>query len=142
MAINRTYGLKRNLGDIIYNPISGVVTCTYSQFFFKTIKIGQTFPVFDADKTEIKGITKATLRLLTSFNSLKNKKITNSEYGLFITTHKLKEIKAIGDKGLVKVGYLTGEIGIENKNANSYKSQIQEEPDSVSTLDDNKEILF
>lgn len=128
----RNYGIERTLGDIIYNPNTKSVFCNIKfGFFSKTVnlvkqqdggfdlvvskanseelvKIGKTYPV-----ANVEGITKGTLGLLKKYDKELQKEITDSSDALFISTHKLKETKAIGDTGLLKIGYLKGQIGIE-----------------------------
>lgn len=128
----RNYGIERTLGDIIYNPNTESVFCNIKfGFFSKTVnlvkqqdggfdlvvskanseelvKIGKTYPV-----ANVEGITKGTLGLLKKYDKELQKEITDSSDALFISTHKLKETKAIGDTGLLKIGYLKGQIGIE-----------------------------
>ncbi len=138
MATKRTYGKERTLGDIIYNPHNKTVFTSINLGFFgkksitlvkkddgsfdlmvskynseELIQIGRTFPAKDKNGNPIEGITQGTLGLLKRYDSELKKEITDNSDALFITTHKLKETKALGDSGLIKVGYIKGKFGIE-----------------------------
>lgn len=171
MAIKRSYGKERTLGDIIYNPQTKSVFCTINLGFFgkKTITlikraddnaydlavtytrngeeqiaiIGKTFPV-KKNGSVIEGLTQGTLGLLKRYDSEKSKEITDSSDALFITTHKLKEPKTFGDKGFKKVGYITGKFGIEDDIAsnNGSSSYNNNEPEVQEYDDDNEPIPF
>ncbi len=163
----RTFGKNRNLGDIIYNPSTKSVFCKINLGFFgnktitlvkredncydlmvskynseETIKVGQTFPVKNKGET-VEGLTQTTLGLFSEYDSIKQKNITSSNDGLFITTHKLKEPKKIGDKGFQKVGYITGKFGIEIEASAS--NDTPAEPESVTSnevdYDDDNEVI-
>ncbi len=164
-TITREYGKERTLGDIIYNPSNGSVFCNIQLGFFsktinlkkredgcydilvsrfnseETVKIGQTFPVTKQDKSVVEGLTQCTLGLITTYDSTKQKNVTNSDDALFMTTHKLKEPKAFGDKGFKKVGYITGKFGIERDIAsnNGSASYNTNEPESTPEYDDDGE---
>ncbi|MFA6195263.1 MAG: hypothetical protein WC656_01310 [Sulfurimonas sp.] len=170
-TIKRTYGKNRNLGDIIYNPQTKTVFCSINLGFFgsktitlmkrtedgcydlivskynseETIKIGQTFPAKDRDGKIINGLTKATLALLSKYDNEKKKNVSDSSDALYITTHKLKEPISFGDKGFKKVGYITGQFGIEDDIAsnNGSSSENSQAPDNAPDYDDdNEEIPF
>lgn len=161
-AIKRNYGKDRTLGDIIYNPNTGSVFCKIELGFFsktinlkkredgcydilvskfnseETVKIGQTFPVRKQDNSVVEGLSQSTLGLFSAYDSVKQKTLSKTEDALFITTHKLKEPKAIGDKGFLKVGWITGNFGIEIADASSNSSDAHEyqEPDNTPVYDD------
>ncbi len=138
----RTYGKERTFGDIIYNPNTKSVFCSINLGFFgkttvtlikraddnafdlmksytdkqgqeQVICVGKTFPAKRKDGTVIEEITKGTLGLLKKYDNEKKKEITDSSDALFITTHKLKERKPLGETGLLKIGFITGMFGIE-----------------------------
>lgn len=139
----RTYGKQRTLGDIIYNPATKSVFCSINLGFFgkttvtlvkrqddgaydlmkaytdrngqeQVVCVGKTFPAKKTDGTLVENVTKGTLGLLSRYDSEKRKNVTDSSDALFITTHKLKESKALGDSGMLKVGFITGVFGIED----------------------------
>jgi hypothetical protein len=137
----RTYGNERTFGDILYSPKTQSVFCNIELGFFgrttvtlqkrdddtydllksyidkqgqeQVIKLGQTFPVTKADGTPVEGMTKATLGLFKRYDKVIGKEVTDNSDALFITTHKLKEPKPLGNSGLMKVGFITGQFGIE-----------------------------
>lgn len=153
--IKRSYGKERTLGDIIYNPQTKSVFCSINLGFFgkKNISlikraddgaydlavpytkngeehiatIGKTFPVKDGKGAIVDGLTQGTLGLLKRYDSEKKKEITDNSDALFITTHKLKENKPLGDNGFIKVGYVTGRFGIEDDIASNNGASSQEE---------------
>lgn len=171
-TIKRTYGKQRNLGDIIFNPQTKTVFCSINLGFFgsktitlikraedgcydlmvskynseETIKVGQTFPVKDKNGNIVDGLTKATLALLSSYDKEKKKNVSDSSDALYITTHKLKEPVAFGEKGFKKVGYITGQFGIEDDIASNNGASSQEEnyqnTDEPQYDDDGDEIPF
>lgn len=149
--VKRIYGLERNLGDIIYNPATKTVFCKINfGFFAKTVtlvkqenggfdmmvskanseelvRIGKTYPV-----ANVEGITKGTLGLLKRYDKELEKEITDNSDALFISTHKLKQTKAIGESKLLKIGYIKGQIGIEisdDENNNGENTTISRVPD-------------
>lgn len=170
--IKRSYGKERTIGDIIFNPATKSVFCSINLGFFgkKNITlikraddgaydlavtftrngeeqiaiIGKTFPVKDRDGAVVDGLTQGTLGLLKRYDSEKKKEITDSSDALFITTHKLKENKPLGNSGLLKVGYISGRFGIEDDIA-SNNGAASEPNDSQNTPeydDDGDEIPF
>lgn len=171
--IKRSYGKERTLGDIIYNPQTKSVFCSINLGFFgkKNITlikraddgaydlvvayakngeehiatIGKTFPVKDRNGAVVDGLTQGTLGLLKRYDSEKRKEIIDSSDALFITTHKLKEKKVLGDSGLLKVGYISGRFGIEDDIASNNSASSQEENyqnDEPQYDDDGDEIPF
>jgi hypothetical protein len=169
--INRTYGKERTLGDIIYNPQTKSVFCSIDLGFFgkKNITlikraddgaydlaityskngeeqiaiIGRTFPTKKRDGSLADGLTQGTLGLLKRYDAGLNKEITDSSDALFITTHRLKEQKAFGDKGFIKVGFITGKFAIEIvEEAPKGESQQQSHSDTPEYDDDGDEIPF
>lgn len=169
-TIKRTYGKQRNLGDIIFNPQTKTVFCSINLGVFEkkftlvkraedgcydlmtskynseeTIKVGQTFPVKDKNGKIVEGLTKGTLALLKKYDNEKKKSVSDSSDALYITTHKLKELVAFGDTGFKKVGYVTGQIGIEDDIASNNGASSQEENyqnDEPQYDDDGDEIPF
>lgn len=138
----RNYGNERNFGDVIYDPkTKSVFTNIDLGFFGRTtltlvkrandgaydlmksyrdknnqeqiICIGKTFPAKKKSGEIIEGMTKGTLGLFKQYDPTTKKTLTNSSDALFITTHKLKDSKPLGDTGLFKVGFITGIFGIE-----------------------------
>jgi len=163
-AIKRVYGKERTLADIVYNPKTKTVFAKLNMGFFgsktvnfslredgcydilvskynseETVKIGQTFPVYNQDKQAIEGLTKATLGLLKRYDAVKQKEITDSSDALFITTHKLKEPKEFGTQGFKKVGYVTGVFGIEIESSVQAEADEPSEVDAVADYDDDGE---
>lgn len=154
--IKRSYGKERTFGDIIYNPKTKSVFCSINLGFFgktaitlvkrqddgaydlmkayndrngqeQVVCIGKTFPVKDKKGEVVDGLTQGTLGLLKRYDNEKKKELTDSSDALFITTHKLKENKPLGDSGLVKVGYISGRFGIEDDIASNNGASSQEE---------------
>lgn len=168
MAIKRHYGQERTLGDIMFNPTTKTVFCSLKLGFFgsktitlmkradgcydllttkynsdETIKIGQTYPVKKQDGTVIEGLTQTTLGLLTTYNEEKKKELTDTTDALFITTHKLKEPKTVGNKGFKKIGYITGKFGIEiAENSQQPNNQHQAPQQPPANEADDEEIPF
>ncbi|MGE4517775.1 MAG: hypothetical protein AB7D96_13040 [Arcobacteraceae bacterium] len=169
-TIKRTYGKERTLGDIIYNPTTKSVFCSINLGFFgkKNITlikraddgaydlavvytkngeehiatIGKTFPSKRKDGSVVEGLTQGTLGLLKRYDAEKKKEFTDSSDALFITTHKLKEPKALGDSGLMKVGYISGKFGIEDDIASSNGVVSDSESHEVEYDDDGEQIPF
>jgi len=170
--IKRTYGKERALGDIIYNPATKSVFCSMNLGFFgkKNITlikrsddgaydlavtytkngeeqiaiVGKTFPSKRRDGAIVQGLTQGTLGLLKRYDSEKKKEVTDNSDALFITTHKLKESKPLGESGLLKVGFITGKFGIEDDIAsnNGVVSDSEPEEPSVEYDDDGEKIPF
>ncbi len=140
-TIKRTYGKERAIGDIFYTPSTKSVWCSIGLGFLgkinltliqdkanggyeiikpykdkqgneQVVKLGKTFVVKDKDGNVVTGLSKGTLGLLKEYDSVAKKELTKSEDCLIITTHKLKENKIINED-LIKVGWLTGQFGIE-----------------------------
>ena len=136
--MSKIYSKEIPLGDILYNKDTKTVLArislgvfskdvtlvknndgTYDMYgtYFKngevmSYKMGKTFPAKRNDGSVVEGITKATFGLESFYDKELGKIIaSNNNMALYITTHKLKEEKQINDK-LVKVGWITGEIGI------------------------------
>ncbi|MFW2553669.1 hypothetical protein [Aliarcobacter butzleri] len=94
--------------------------------------VGKTFAARNEDGSIIEGITKGTFGLSKKYDKELTKNITDNSDALFITTHKLKEKKTLGDSGLLKIGYLSGQFGIEfseNKGTNNSQYISDEEID-------------
>ena len=173
-TIKRSYGKKRILGDIIYNPQTKSVFCSIKLGFFgkttvtlvkrtddgaydlmknykdhnsqeQVVCVGKTFPFKKKDGSLVDGLTQGTLGLLSKYSVEKQKEQTDNSDALFITTHKLKEPKAFGDKGFKKVGYITGQFGIEDDIASNNGSSSENSQAPATTPDyddDNEEIPF
>jgi len=169
--IKRSYGKERIFADIIYNPATKSVFCSLNLGFFgkKNITlikradgaydlavtytkngeeqiaiIGKTFPVKKQSGAIVEGLTQGTLGLLKRYDSKLQKEITDSSDALFITTHKLRENKPLGESGLLKVGYISGRFGIEDDIAsnNGVVSEQEPEQSGVEYDDDGEEIPF
>lgn len=171
--IKRSYGKERNLGDIIYNPQTKSVFCSFNLGFFgkKNITlikraddgaydlavtytkngeeqiaiVGKTFPAKKKDGSLINGLTQGTLGLLKRYDKELKKEITDNSDALFITTHKLKESKQLGESGMMKVGFITGKFGIEDDIASNNGVSSDSEPEysnEVEYGDDGEEIPF
>ncbi len=155
-TIKRNYGLERSFGDIIFNPQAKSVFCNIDLGFFgrttltlvkredgafdlvkpyvdkngneQVITIGKTFPVKKKDGTLVESITKGTLGLFKRYDKKTKKNLTDNSDALFITTFKLKEPQKLGDTGLLKVGYISGQFGIEvaSEQNNNTQEQTQE----------------
>jgi hypothetical protein len=145
--VNRNYGIERGFGDIIYNPKTRSVFANIDLGFFgrttltlikrddggfdlmknytdrdgneQVVCIGKTFPATRRDNTIVSDMTKGTLGLLRKYDDVLKKEITDNSDALYITTHKLKESKPLGDSGLSKVGFITGQFGIEIAEVNN-----------------------
>ena len=155
-TIKRTYGKERNFGDVIYNPQTKSVFCNIELGFFgrttltlikredggfdlmkpyvdkqgqdQVAMIGKTFPAKRKDGTIILDVTKGTLGLFNRYDKESKKNLTDNSDALFITTFKLKEAQKLGDTGLLKVGYISGQFGIEvaSEQNNNTQEQTQE----------------
>lgn len=169
-TVKRTYGKERTLGDIIYNPATKSVFCSINLGFFgkttvtlvrrqdegfdlmksytkdnqeQVVCVGKTFPAKRQDGTIINDVTKGTLGLLKRYDAEKQKEVTDNSDALFITTHKLKEKKSIGQTGMLKIGYLTGVFGIEiaeTSNISNVQQNVQE--NTIEEDFDESEIPF
>lgn len=145
--INRNYGKERGFGDIIYNPKTKSVFANIDLGFFgrttvtllkrddggfdlmksyvdrdgndQIVCIGKTFPATRRDGSQVNDMTKGTLGLLRRYDEVLRKEITDNSDALYITTHKLKEPKPLGDSGLSKVGFISGQFGIEIAEVNN-----------------------
>ena len=147
--VKRDYGKEQSFGDILYNNktktvffsidggIFGRKTIllaknqegTYDMFgtYFQngenmTYRMGKTFEVLNSEKQVVQGLTKGTLGLSTKYSQELQREITSTENAIFIVTHKLKEVKQINED-LVKIGWVTGNFGIESKPENQYPQQ-------------------
>ena len=149
-TIKRTYGKERNFGDVIYNPQTKSVFCNIELGFFgrttltlikredggfdlmkpyvdkqgqdQVAMIGKTFPAKRKDGTIILDVTKGTLGLFKRYDKESKKNLTDNSDALFITTFKLKEAQKLGDTGLLKVGYISGQFGMEIDGEQTQKS--------------------
>jgi hypothetical protein len=159
----RVYGNERTLGDIIYNPTTKSVFMSIELGFFgrttltlvkredgaydlmkpyvdkngtdQVVMIGKTFVAKKKDGTIIDGLTKGTLALLKKYNKEQNKMLNDNSDALFITTHKLKENKPMGESGLIKVGFVTGVFGIEVSASEQNNTQEQNQNEYIETDD-------
>lgn len=162
-TVKRTYGKERTLGDIIYNPATKSVFCSINLGFFgkttvtlvrrqdegfdlmksykdrqdqdQVVCVGKTFPAKRQDGTIIDDVTKGTLGLLKRYDAEKQKEVTDNSDALFITTHKLKEKKSIGQTGMLKIGYLTGVFGIEIAETSNTSNVQQNNPEETSEIE-------
>lgn len=156
----RTYGKERNFGDVIFNPQTKSVFCNIELGFFgrttltlikredggfdlmkpyvdkqgqeQVAMIGKTFPAKRKDGTIVLDVTKGTLGLFKRYDKESKKNLIDNSDALFITTFKLKEPQKLGDTGLVKVGYISGQFGIEvaEQNNNTQEQTQQEYADT------------
>lgn len=145
MAISRIYGKERNLGDILYNPNNKSVFANIEGGFFGRVTVtlrqdgkggfdilknyttkdgqpasfvaGKTFPVKDKNDNVVEGLTSGLLGLIKRYDNVTGKELVQNNDALQITTHKLKETKALGESGLLKVGYITGVFAVEARDA-------------------------
>ena len=173
-TIKRTYSKEQTIGDIIYNKKSKTVFFslnlgfmgrkninlvqnaegTYDMFgtYFKDnkpemYKMGKTFQVTDRNGNVVEGLTQGTLGLSTTWNKELQKEVTSTENALFFVTHKLRETKVINDD-LVKVGWVTGKIGVEIETEETPTQEVpQEETPTVETepetsVEDDDEVPF
>lgn len=164
----RTYGKERTFGDIIYNPQTKSVFMNIDLGFFgrttltlvkredgafdlvkpyvdkngneQVVTIGKTFPAKKKDGTIVEGVTKGTLGLFKRYDKETKKNLTDNSDALFITTFKIKEPQKLGDTGLVKVGYISGQFGIEV--AESDNTQNNKEVPVVYDYSADDEIPF
>jgi len=148
---DRLYGMERGLGDIIYNPATKVVLGTINGGFFgrvtltikkdsdggylllkpykdrdgqeQVVTVGKTFPIKDRSGSIVEGLSKGTLGLLKQYSQELKKEVTLSNDCLVITTHKLKEVKPLGESGWQKIGYITGQFAIEKTDNQQQESE-------------------
>lgn len=106
----------------------------------QVVCIGKTFQVKNRSGNIIEGLSQGTLGLISTYNKDKQKNVTDSSDALFITTHKLKEPKRFGDKGFMKVGYITGKFGIEIEQSNTNQNEAVNEIPEYD--DDGEQIPF
>lgn len=171
MATKRIYGKERTLGDIIYNPATKVVFTSINLGFFgkksitlvkqndggfdlmiskynseELVKIGKTFPAKKQDGALIDGVTKGTLGLLKRYDSELRKEVTDNSDALFISTHRLKENKPLGDSGMLKIGFLKGVFGLELDESGDENDNEQSQNNTTQNLSiddiDEKDIPF
>lgn len=144
-AISRNYGVERHFGDILYNPETKSVFTRVEAGVFsvsltlvlredrktydvlkpykakdgtdQVVKLGQSFPIQDKNNAEVEGLSRFSLGLYREYDQELKKEITRSNDALFLTIHKLKEPKLLGESGLKKVGWITGQFGIETPKA-------------------------
>lgn len=137
----RIYGKERNFGDVIYNPQTKSVFCNIDLGFFgrttltlvkredggfdlmkpyvdkqgqeQVAMVGKTFPAKRKDGTIVPDVTRGTFGLFKRYDKESKKNLTDNSDALFITTFKLRENQKLGDSGLLKVGYISGQFGIE-----------------------------
>lgn len=168
--IKRNFGKERTFGDIIYNPQNKTVFASINLGFFgkttvtlvkrqddgaydlmkaytdrngqeQVVCVGKTFPVRKRDGSLVEGLSQGTLGLLKRYVSSLEKEITDNSDALFITTHKLKEPKVLGDSGLMKVGYISGKFGIEDDIASNNGAEEPSEPEETIEYDDDNEVI-
>lgn len=170
-TVKRVYGKERTLGDIIYNPATKSVFCSINLGFFgkttvtlvqradeafdimksyidnngqeQVVCIGKTFPAKRQDQTIIDGVTKGTLGLLKKYDKEKEKEVTDNSDALFITTHRLRESKVLGNTKMLKVGYISGVFGIEIEETESNgiaetNQNTQNTDESYDDIDESK----
>jgi hypothetical protein len=167
--ITRAYGIEQNLGDILFSKKTKEIFTTINLGFAgsKTIyfkknnegtfdlstpyyknniklefKLGKTFPITDNSGNIVPGLTKGSLSLSTTFDKALGKNISVNNNCLYITTHKLSTNKDI-NSDLVKVGWLTGQFGIEIDSNSSSSNSTKNNTSSIdSSIVDTGEIPF
>ena len=150
--VERNYGIERSIGEVIYNSTTKVVVANINGGIFgklsltlkkddaggfdllkpykdrsgneQVVKLGKLFPVKDRQGALVDGLHKGTLPLLKQWDAELQKEVNSSKDCLIITTHKLKKNEAMGDSGWLKIGYITGQYGIEKKDVST-----QNQPD-------------
>ena len=154
MAIKRVYGKEKTIGDILYNKESKSVFFNIELGVFgrKTVyltknnegtydlhttyvkdgeshvvRLGKTFVVENKEGQKIDGMSKGSLGLTTAYDKELGKNITTRNDAIYFTVHKLKEDKVINDK-LVKVGWVTGQIGVEVESEEGEQPQKETKP--------------
>jgi hypothetical protein len=165
--ITRAYGKEQNFGDILYSKKTKEIFTTINLGFAgsKTItlkrnengtfdlstpyykdskridfKLGKTFPITDKSGNVVAGLTKGTLSLSTTYDKELGKNISVNNNCLYITTHKLSTNKDI-NSDLVKVGWLTGQFGIEI-DSNTTKDTTSTINPPIEDIVDMEEVPF
>lgn len=139
--ISRAYGKEQTFGDIIYNKENKTVFTVFEFGFAgrvlvnlvqnsegtydlikpyidkngqpQTVKLGRTFKAERRDGSVVEGLTNTALGLSTVYDKELEKNITSTNNGIWITTHKLREMQPTSNPNIVRVGYITGRFGIE-----------------------------
>jgi hypothetical protein len=173
VKIQRAYGVERTFGDIIYNPETKSVFTRIEAGVFsisltlalredkkgydilkpykakdgtdQVVKLGKSFPVTDKSGNEVEGLSRFSLGLYREYDKELNKELTRNNDSLFLTIHKLQSPKLIGESGLKKIGWITGQFGIEKvengKGDNGERRDRVEQAPTEETIDD-EEIPF
>lgn len=167
-TVRRAYGIERSVGDIIYNPSTKTVFASIELGIFgrltitlrknqehgydilkpykdregnsQVVSLGKLFPAKDKNGDKVEGITRGSLALLREFDKELGKNVNRNNDALFITTHKLKEKKPLGESGLFKVGYIKGQLGIEIGDTNTNVSN--DHNDHYESYDIDEDIPF
>lgn len=167
--VARNYGIERNFGEVIYNPQTKVVLANiqlgmFGKFSFtlkkdnqyggfdllkpykdrqgneQVVKLGKLFPAKNKQGEIVEGINKGALSLLRQYDKKLEKEINNSNDCLIITTHKLKKEEPMGNSGWIKLGYITGQFGIEKPSQET--SQDTQQNVYEGEINDGEEIPF
>lgn len=167
MSIQRTYGKTNTLGDVLYNKstktffttikfgVFGQLTLTLVKNEGGTynlikpytdkkgesqiVQLGKTFKVKNKDGKEVEGITQGTLGLSTAYDKELKKEISVNNNALYIKTHKLKEAKDIEGTDYQKVGWITGQIGVEIEDESTETNVETEQKEEVEKKEDGKQ---
>jgi len=172
VKVNRKYGKERAMGDIFYNQndksvfiilnagFLGQTTLTLQKQQDGTFdvlkpymdKLGQTqvarlgklFPAKDKAGQTVEGITKGTFGLFREYDKETKKSLTSSRDCLILTTHRLQANVPVGDNGLLKIGYVTGQYAIETDEypQASQQSAAPQEEYPQNYEEDGEEIPF
>ena len=84
--------------------------------------------------------------LLKRYDSELRKEVTDNSDALFISTHRLKENKPLGDSGMLKIGFLKGVFGLELNESGDENDNEQSQNNTTQNLSiddiDEKDIPF
>ena len=142
--IERFYGDNKRIGDImldtttntiwtqidlgVFEPLSLIFIKINGSDTFKMYKkykdnngmeqnkqIGKTFEVRNKQGDIVKGLSKGTISMSKQYNKEDRKTYNVNNNGIFFTTFML-DTPEEKKEGLLKVGYIKGQIGIEKPN--------------------------
>lgn len=141
VKVNRKYGKERAMGDIFYSSNDKSVFMVLNAGFLgqttlalqkqqdgtfdvlkpyldklgqaQVARLGKMFPAKNKAGQPVEGTTKGTFGLFREYDKEIKKSLTSSRDCLILTTHKLQTNVPVGENGLLKIGYVTGQYGIE-----------------------------
>lgn len=165
--IIRAYGKEFTIGDIMYNKkedtvyfilnggsfgIHKIILVKNDQGTYDMmksymgkdgqpaiVKLGKTFPVTRKDGSTAEGLTQGTFALGVKWDKESSREISDNRNALYFTTHKLRDNETVNDN-MIKVGWVTGQFGIEIEAASASGSGSSSSEPSFNSPEPAKEV--